>query len=285
MDWRLRRLRARRQPVRGSRVGDDANPCSRTAPCKTFAGAISKTAAGGEIDALDPGGFGTLTITKAITIDGGAGLASVLGTGTNGINVNAGAGDVVTIRNLSVNGTGAGINGIQFLAGHALHVENVTVMGFTDYGINVNLPAAALLIVENTTITQCGAGGIGILSTAAMPAELKHVRIWNCVVGVDAQNGARITLRNSEVSLNSTAGVRLTQAGQLSEANIDSTSLNYNGAAVLASAGTTARITNNTIINNGTGLSPGGGIIVSGGDNTIIGNVTDGLPTSTLVKR
>jgi hypothetical protein len=56
-----------------SGVGDDANPCSRTAPCKTFAGAISKTAPGGEIDALDPGGFGALTITNAITIDGGGG--------------------------------------------------------------------------------------------------------------------------------------------------------------------------------------------------------------------
>lgn len=78
-----------------SGVGDDANPCSRTAPCKTFAGAISKTAAGGEIDALDPGGFGALTITKAITIDGGGGqVASVLVSGTNGKVVSAGAGTV-----------------------------------------------------------------------------------------------------------------------------------------------------------------------------------------------
>src|ERR1700733_812086 len=78
-----------------SGVGDDANPCSRTAPCKTFAGAISKTAAGGEIDALDPGGFGALTITKAITLDGGGGqVASVLVAGTAGINVAAGANDV-----------------------------------------------------------------------------------------------------------------------------------------------------------------------------------------------
>src|SRR3989440_11782730 len=88
-----------------SGVGDDANPCSRTAPCKTFAGAISKTAAGGEIDALDPGGFGALTITKSITIDGGGGqVASVLVAGTNGIVVSAGANDVVTLRNIRING-------------------------------------------------------------------------------------------------------------------------------------------------------------------------------------
>src|SRR4051795_2127947 len=71
-----------------SGVGDDANPCSRTAPCKTFAGAISKTAAGGEIDCLDPGGFGTVTITKSITIDCDGTFGSILASGTNGVNVN-----------------------------------------------------------------------------------------------------------------------------------------------------------------------------------------------------
>src|SRR5499427_939023 len=85
-----------------SGVGDDANPCSRTAPCKTFAGAISKTAPGGEIDCLDPGGFGAVTIQKSITIDCGATLGSILAALTNGINVSAGTADVVRIRNLSI---------------------------------------------------------------------------------------------------------------------------------------------------------------------------------------
>jgi len=121
-----------------SGVGDDANPCSRTAPCKTFAGAISKTAPGGEIDALDPGGFGALTITKGITIDGGGGqVASVLVSGTNGIVVAAGAGDVITLRNLRINGIGAGINGVLFLSGKALAIENCDIFGFTQDGIAV----------------------------------------------------------------------------------------------------------------------------------------------------
>src|SRR5437879_9044948 len=93
-----------------SGVGDDANPCSRTAPCKTFAGAISKTAAGGEIDALDPAGYGAVTITKSITIDGSHTLASVLAAGTNGIIINA-AGIDVTIRGLTINGNTTGIKG------------------------------------------------------------------------------------------------------------------------------------------------------------------------------
>src|SRR6516162_8972745 len=125
-----------------SGVGDDVNPCSRTAPCKTFAGAISKTAPGGEIDALDPGGLGAVTITKGITIDGGGGqVASILVSGTNGIVVNAGAADVVTLRNLRINGiqvsgTG-GVNGVSYLGGGALHIENCYIFGFTQDGIHV----------------------------------------------------------------------------------------------------------------------------------------------------
>src|SRR5437762_9919114 len=95
-----------------SGVGDDANPCSRTAPCKTFAGAISKTAVGGEIDALDPGGFGTLTITKSITIDGTGTFASILAASTIGfiINIPSGTADAaraVRLRGLSINGAGS----------------------------------------------------------------------------------------------------------------------------------------------------------------------------------
>src|SRR5262249_49403056 len=135
-----------------SGVGDDANPCSRTAPCKTFAGAISKTALGGEIDALDPAGYGAVTITKGITIDGGGGqVASVLVSGTNGIVVQAGSSDVVILRNLRINGIGSGINGIRFLAGKALFVENCEIFGFTNNGIDIATSAASKVYVEGTT--------------------------------------------------------------------------------------------------------------------------------------
>src|SRR5258708_34192060 len=108
-----------------SGVGDDASPCGRPAPCKTFAGAISKTAAGGEIDALDPAGYGAVTITKAMTIDGGGGqVASVLVSGTNGIVVAAGPSDVVILRNLRIKGHGTGINASPWLPGKAPPDEN-----------------------------------------------------------------------------------------------------------------------------------------------------------------
>src|ERR1700683_3106390 len=108
-----------------SGVGDDANPCSRTAPCKTFAGAISKTSTGGEIDALDPGGFGAITITKAITLDGGGGqVASILVSGTPGVTVSAGTNDVVSLRNLSITGIGTGTTGVNIVGGAVVNIEH-----------------------------------------------------------------------------------------------------------------------------------------------------------------
>src|SRR2546430_12992213 len=112
-----------------SGVGDDANPCSRVAPCKTFAGAISKTAPSGEINCIDPGGFGAVTITKSITIDCGGTFGSILAALTNGININ-GAAITVNLRNLSINGVGNGLLGINFITGNSLTLTNVNVMNF-----------------------------------------------------------------------------------------------------------------------------------------------------------
>jgi len=162
-----------------SGVGDDANPCSRTAPCKTFAGAISKTLAGGEIDALDPGGFGAVTITKAITIDGGGGqVASVLVSGTNGIVIQAGPNDVVTLRNLRVNGIGTGINGIRFLSGRALHIQSCYIFGFTNNGIDVVSAGQANI---SDTVVSNNLGGIRISTSGAgnMLAALERVQLNN----------------------------------------------------------------------------------------------------------
>ncbi|WP_320668909.1 PASTA domain-containing protein [Patulibacter defluvii] len=126
-----------------SGVGDDVNPCSRTAPCKTWAGAISKTATGGEINALDPGGFGTLTITKSITIDGGGMLAGTLASGTTGFVVNVPPGNPldgqrrVVLRNLSINGTGTtpGVNGVRIDAARSVSIENSQIENFSQNGI------------------------------------------------------------------------------------------------------------------------------------------------------
>src|SRR5215470_10580400 len=120
-----------------SGVGDDANPCSRTAPCKTFAGAISKTAPAGEINVLDPGGFGAVTITKSITIRSDHIEAGVLVSGTNGIVVSAAASDTVILEGLDIEGLGTGLQGVNFLAGGKLHIIRCSIHHFTGNGVNV----------------------------------------------------------------------------------------------------------------------------------------------------
>jgi hypothetical protein len=205
-----------------SGVGDDANPCSRTAPCKTWAGAISKTANGGEIDALDPGGFGGLTITKSITLDGGGGqVASTLVAGVNGIVVSATTSDVVIIRNVRFDGllgngsnsANAGTNGIRFLAGKALNVENCYIFGFNTNGIDVELNQAtnATVFVKDTVVKNCA--GDGIFLTNAQSGQLRAALERSSFVengnGIHAKNGTFVvaSAMNCDFSLNSGKGV------------------------------------------------------------------------------
>lgn len=194
-----------------SGVGDDANPCSRTAPCKTFAGAISKTAAGGEIDIIDPGGFGAVTIVKAITIDGSGALGSILASGVNGIIINAGVNDVVVIRNLSINGAGTtlGLNGIRYLAGKRVIVENCDFLNFSSNGIDVALGAKGNITVKNTTFSGSNPAMTGIgVNTSADTASvvLDNVKIQGIGTAVHAKNRAIISVNNSTIS-NSVRGV------------------------------------------------------------------------------
>lgn len=143
-----------------SGVGDDANPCSRTAPCKTFAGAISKTAAGGEISVLDPGGFGVVTITKSITINGNGTHASILGSLQSGVIINAAATDVVTLRHLDINGAGTGLKGIRLISAAALIVDDVVVQGFQT-GIETALGNTMVTRSQITNNRDFGANGLG----------------------------------------------------------------------------------------------------------------------------
>jgi len=199
-----------------SGVGDDANPCSRTAPCKTFAGAISKTAPGGEIDALDPGGFGALTITKSITLDGGGGqVGSVLVAGTNGIVVAAATNDVVIIRNMRLNGLlgngsgsgNAGINGIRFLTGAALHIENCYTFGFNTNGIDIeppSQPTAPRSSSKTPPAENNGNDGLYVKATGT----LVHVSVanskfkQNANAGIEEADFTRPIIHSSEINGN-----------------------------------------------------------------------------------
>jgi hypothetical protein len=260
-----------------SGVGDDVNPCSRTAPCKTFAGAISKTAAGGEIDCLDPAGFGAVTITKSITLDGGGQVASILVSGTNGILINAGANDQVVVRNLALNGVGrsvsGGLSGIRFLQGAQLVVDNVSFTGFTQNGIEMAVsPGAANiagLVVRNSTFI---AGATGVkLTSGPVSASLDNVSIRGAVTGVDVVSGT-VDIRNAVFARNSGFGV-LAEGGTI---DVSDSLFTGNGTAVQALPNSTIRIASSELYNNLAGFGCGGGTLASAGNNRKGGNTGSG---------
>jgi hypothetical protein len=262
-----------------SGVGDDVNPCSRTAPCKTYAGAISKTAAGGEISALDPGGFGAVTITKAMTIEGDGDLASTTFSGTNAVNVVAGANDVVVLRNLSFNGTGGGLDGVRLISGGMLVVENCSISGFTQNGIEILSSGATALSVRKTSITG-GAAGVRITS-GMVSASLRDVSIVGATNGVYASSGT-VNVSHSVIAQNIGVGA-LADGGAI--VSLESNMLTGNGTAAQALTGSTIRLSNNDLFDNSAGFGCGGGILASAANNRKAGNNSGGTvcaPTATI---
>jgi len=270
-----------------SGVGDDVNPCSRTAPCKTFAGAISKTAAGGEIDALDPGGFGAVTATKSITIDGtwGAGFGSILASGTNGVNVNDSATAtpgtiIVTLRKLSINGAGSvlGINGINFTSGKAVNVESCNIFNFSTTGIKVATGGNSELTVSNTLIYNIGPTGSGkgmdiTTSSGQTIAMIDGCTVQKTVTGVFFGERSRGGVRNSTFSHNTNGLISQAPTTNDSQVNIDNCFFIYGSVGIQAGSGnTTLRVTRSTIAQNGTGINLAGGSAFSNGNNAVFGN-------------
>ncbi len=258
-----------------SGVGDDVNPCSRTAPCKTFAGAISKTADGGEIDCVDPGGFGAVTITKGITIDGGGTFGSILAAGTTGVIINDTTNTkIITLRNLSINGAGTGIDGIRMLTGKELHVENVDISGFTGDGIKLNFTAGpaggVFAFFDDVDIIKCtGATSAGIRLTANtfISAVMDHVRVEKVFTGVQVNANNVANIRNS-LFTNATNGVEMVGASQ---SIVENTMLTSNTTGLVAGAGSISRLSQVTIMLN-TNDFTGTGSVRSSGNNRIFDN-------------
>jgi hypothetical protein len=268
-----------------SGVGDDVNPCSRTAPCKTFAGAIAKTAAGGEISVLDPGGYGGVTITKAITINGRGTLAGVLVSGTNGIVVNAGVNDVVVLRSLDVNGIGTGTNGVHFVAGKALHVEDCDIYGFAGQGINFAPAGDSQLFVDRTRIRNNAGGAIHVHPGPAgfADAAIGHVEMHRNGRGIRAEDGSSVLVRNSLAAGNAMAGFNVVSAARVAKMTVEGSAATANMTGVRASGALASVLLNDSTIADNTdlGLSNAGGSIVSWGNNRVHGNAGgNGAPTT-----
>ena len=274
-----------------SGVGDDVNPCSRTAPCKTFAGAISKTATGGEINVMDPGAYGALTITKSITVNGDGNFAGVLASSVNGFVVNAPAGSVVIIRGISINGAGGGgitgLNAIRFIAGGELHVENVKIYGFTQQGIDFNPSGASSLFVNNTSIrNSVGAIWIRPTGTGSATASLNKVAMEGNGRGLQAEGGSIVAVRDSHAMGNDSQGFAAIGPSRIADISLENcVSSNNIGIGVYASGGlASVKMSNVFVTRNNHGLVvDGGGAIVSFGNNRVhSNNNNNGPPTSTV---
>ncbi|HEY0328684.1 MAG TPA: right-handed parallel beta-helix repeat-containing protein [Rhodopseudomonas sp.] len=274
-----------------SGVGDDANPCSRTAPCKTFAGAISKTAVNGEINCIDPAGYGAVTITKSITIDCNYTLGSILNAGTNGINIPfdsfTAVGETrktVRLRGLSFNGADTGLIGVRITgaagsAGSEVFIEHCVIdgnFGGAARGISDERSGGGELYVTDTIVRNTGGTGIlvnpnaGASAGSRIDAVLDRARVENSNFGIAVGSAARVMINNSVFAGNTAAGIEAEGPFAAVEVNVDRSVTSGNGTGVANGGGTvTIRLANSDVAFNATGIS---GVTQSFGNNRISGN-------------
>lgn len=278
--------------------GDDANPCSRTAPCKTFAGAISKTKEGGEIDVVDPDSYGAVTITKAITIDGGtgAGWAGILvggGAGSAGIIVNTTAGDhadnaKVILRNLTINGAkqisgGFGDIGIRVLKVSELHIDHVNIQDCNSQGINIDGADAINVYINHVSLNHDVTGvrvntATGFIATA----YLDDVSIQGNNNGLNAVANAFSVIRNSYFAENRGNTLGAVKVSSGCTVSMENNMFAGNNIAVNVDTGGTANISNNSFYGNLTALSGAGTIATNTNSNKFAANASDGATNATI---
>jgi len=265
-----------------SGVGDDANPCSRTAPCKTFAGAISKTAPNGEINPLDPGGYGAVTITKPMTIDGGGVLGSILNSGVNGVIINStGANDTVILRNLEIFGAGTGTRGVNILAAKNVILENVNIYrqgGSPGIGIVIGTPGANVNVsLHNVSITNNAAQGINCSPTAGnVRLLIDQSRIaQNTSEGVNLVANCKASISNTSIAYNSTG---VASRAATTDANISTSTISFHTQGVFAQ-NSTIWLYATRMNHNQFPIITLGGDVRTHGNNAIVNNTDPTLPT------
>jgi len=259
-----------------SGVGDDANPCSRTAPCKTFAGAISKTASPGIINCLDPGGFGAVTITKEITIDCTGTLGSVLSSGVQGIVVNALTTHRIILRNIDINGSGTtlGTNGINVVQAKSIELDGVTIETYSGQGLQTtNTSNQITVFADNTRVSNLGGTGFLAASTSTGTTLMQIDRsvVENSNRGVDVEStNSSAQVSNTVLSHNTLDGFKI--GPSLSGGAVEACNISYNGNGINSASGGTIRVSRNMIHANFTNGVTGTGTVCFG-TNVIDGNI------------
>jgi hypothetical protein len=268
--------------------GNDGNNCSRPAPCRTFQTAHDRTAAKGEINILDPSGYGQLTITKAISIvNDGVGSAGVLVLpGGTGITINAGATDIVNLRGLVIEGTGFGADGIVINSGMSVNIQNCVIRNLTEFGIYLMPYASSNLVISKTLIADNKNVGVFIrpYGSGTVTATLNNVAVNNNILGgiyiygSSSTGFVKATIEDSSIAGNIGQGVYVLGGAPTSVMVRHSDLINNLGNGVLVSGPTvTLRLAKSTITGNGTGWSAiNSATLLSYGDNNIDGNTNDG---------
>jgi hypothetical protein len=279
-----------------SGTGDDTNPCSRSQPCSTFSGAISKTAVNGEINCLTPGGFGAVTITKSITIDCHEVFAGANHSATQGVLINydsfAGT-DVrksVRLRNINYQGSDTGTRGVRIIggsgsAGSKVHVQDCLIdgnFGSIGRGIEDTRSGGGSLLVTNTTIRNLSGTAISHAppaGAARIDVAIDNVRIFNCLFGVAVGNGGNMVITNSVIASCVNAGLFAEGPLVASTLHANNVVLNDNGIGIQQTSGGTIRVGNSEITNSTTNGTSG--TVNSYGNNRVAGNA--GVTTLTPV--
>jgi hypothetical protein len=264
-----------------SAAGNDSNPCTITLPCRNLQAAYNAVAANGQIDALDPGNYGSLTITGPVSIQGHGWAAMSTTTGA-AITINAsGATDKISISGVVLDGLGiVGTNGIQFNSGGSLNVRDSVIRNFSDNGINFYPTGLSNLFVSDTLVSDNGFNGISLGGgPGTMTGVLDHVRLENnandgLILGAPTQT-VNITFSNSVSANNGAAGIiAITSGGTPASVMAQNSTIANNSTGLVANGSTaTVRVTRSAITGNATAWAVmSSGAVASYGDNNIDGN-------------
>ena len=277
-----------------STASDDANPCTAGSPCKTFQHAHDVVAAGGEISVLDTGGYGPLTITKALSIVNPTGVeASIaVSSGNNAITITATASDKISLRGLTLDGTGVGQDGIEFTSGGVLEITDCVVRGFSE-GLFFVPSASAVLKVTNSEFNDNSDRGIFISPQSSginVRGVLDHVGLYNNLGCLDVDGNIAmggtlaVTVKDSTVSNcglpNNGVGVAIETdaSGAPSHVMLVRTTIanNPNFGILASGAGAHVVVDSSTIFNNDHAWAVfNSGQIFSYGNNSVFDNTDD----------
>jgi hypothetical protein len=272
--------------------GSDANPCTFALPCRTFQHAHDTVVAGGEINVLDPAGYGAVTITKAISIQGHKFASVSPAASADAITINAGPNDRVNLGGLVIEGFGTGAAGVVFNTGASLNIHDSTIRNFHFDGIVFQPTTSSQLNVSQTLITDLGDVATAIIvsppsGSPAITAALDHVTLKVGLVGLNVDNeftgSMNVAIADSVISKFADGIDVFSSSGATNVVVRDCTVIN-DGTGITSTGPTTfVRVTRSTITANGIGLkTTSSGSLISFGDNSLDGNTTDGAPTSTI---